>query len=164
MAIVSFILIVVLSGDAPVQDHNSNWRDSRLTLHGVRKGGNLKFSLKSSSNNNEVVYTTGKRLFYLEYPNSVEEIRLEDVLQIDVEVLVTERNRQKIVALTTTFNNIQSINAVILKIITDSNIYQIGLDRNREAIDKANQFKLTVERDLKTLNQPETISLKKTES
>lgn len=155
----SFALFCSLSS-ASMKEEKEDWLDTVLKEHNI-KNEDIKFSLKKSSMellNKELLYTNDKRLFYLEInknvnENKISEIKLNDILKLDLECTTMEHNRKRIIALTTTYDNIKSITDVQIKIITDYRIYSIELDKTKESVDKATQFKLTLDRELKALNQ-----------
>lgn len=159
IAIGSFALFCSLSS-ASMKEEKEDWLDTVLKEHNI-KNEDIKFSLKKSSTellSKELLYTHDKRLFYLEGSSNVNEsklseIKLNDILKLDLECTTMEHNRKRIIALTTTYDNIKSITDVQIKIITDYRIYSIELDKTKESVDKATQFKLTLDRELKALNQ-----------
>lgn len=157
--IVLFIIWFIMSNKT-VKKEKGNWLDKAFNDNNI-KNEDIKFSLKKSLvglTNKELFYTNDKRLFYLEInssasTNKIIEIKLSDILKLDLECTTLEHNRKRIIALTTTYDNIKSITDVRIKIITEDEIYSIELDKTKESIDKATQFKLTLDRELKALNQ-----------
>ncbi|MDB8802750.1 hypothetical protein PN294_11155 [Romboutsia sp. 1001216sp1] len=116
----------------------------------------MEFILKSALAqypDKQLLYTKDKRLFCLEMHKGVKQIELNSILKVDVECTTMEKNRQRIVALTTTFDNIKSVVGLKVKVITDRDVYNIELDPSPATIDKAKQCQLILERDLKALNQ-----------
>lgn len=166
IVLVSFVVFVVstivavIVNDKTMKEEKGNWLDNAFNDNNI-KNEDIKFSLKKSLvglTNKELFYTNDKRLFYLEInssasTNKIIEIKLSDILKLDLECTTLEHNRKRIIALTTTYDNIKSITDVRIKIITEDEIYSIELDKTKESIDKATQFKLTLERELKALNQ-----------
>lgn len=116
----------------------------------------MEFILKSALAqypDKQLLYTKDKRLFCLEMHKGVKQIELKSILKVDVECTTVEKNRQRIIALTTTFDNIKSVVGLKIKVITDREVYNIELDPSPATIDKAKQCQLILERDLKALNQ-----------
>lgn len=116
----------------------------------------MEFILKSALAqypDKQLLYTKDKRLFCLEMHKRAKQIELSSILKVDVECITMERNRKRIVALTTTYDNVKSVVGLNIKIITGREVYNIELDPSPATIDKAQQCKLILDRDLKVLNQ-----------
>lgn len=159
ISIILFIIWFVMTSKTMKED-KGKWLDTAFNEYNI-KNEDIKFVLKKSSIefiNKELLYTKHKRLFYLEVNKNTNEskmieIKLNDILKLDLECTTLEHNRKRIIALTTTYDNIKSITDVRVKIITEDKIYSIELDKTKESVDKATQFKLTLDRELKALNQ-----------
>lgn len=160
--VVSVVLFIVLMNvcGKEMEEEKGSWLERAFRDKNIKKD-DIKFNLKKSAIgfiNKELLYTNDKRLFYLEInknanENKISEIKLNDILKLDLECTTMEHNRKRIIALTTTYDNIKSITDVQIKIITDYRIYSIELDKTKESVDKATQFKLTLDRELKALNK-----------
>lgn len=157
--ILSLITLAIISSKS-TKAENIQWKSQAFGDNNIRDE-DIKSAFRSTfigTISNELLYTDDRRLFYFEngYSNTnnnkSEEIKLEDILNIDLECTISEKNRKRIVALTTTYDNIKSITDVKIKIITEEKIYTINLDKTKESIEKATQFKLTLERELKALD------------
>lgn len=152
--IVLFITWFIISSTT-MKKEKENWMEISFNKNNIEQD-KIKFLLKKSSEdfiNKQLLYTNDKRLFYLELNKRIKEIELNNILKIDVECVSKEKNQKRIIALTTTYDNIKSIVEVNLKIITEDEIYNIKLDTSKESIDKVNQFKLILDRELELLNK-----------
>jgi hypothetical protein len=95
------------------------------------------------------IYTNDKRIFYIYVGKRVVEINPKSVLAINVNLIVQERNVQKLISLTPTFNNISSVVGVNLELITENGTYSGRFGSGSYTIDTVKKFKLILERDLK---------------
>lgn len=144
-----------------IKSENKKDNENYSWIREARKDNNIddykvEFTLQNALvqyPDKQLLYTKDKRLFLLEMHKGVKQIELKDILNIEVECTTMERNRQRIVALTTTFDSIKSIVGLKVKIITGRDVYNVELDTNPATIDKAKQCQLILERDLKALNQ-----------
>lgn len=158
LGIPTIIILLIMMGVSCVNQDTldtEDWINKVFNENDINQD-DIKILLKkelSEVQNKQLVYTNDQRLFYLEVNKSINQINIANILRIDINCECIEKNVKRIIALTTTFDNIKSIVSCNIKIITDNEILNVEIDTDRDTIDKANQFKLLIDRELELLNK-----------
>lgn len=130
-------------------DKKNKWRKDAFEQNGIDASG-IKFQIKNMNNAfTYLVYTNDKRLFFVnENKEHINQIALNKILKIETQANIQEKQKQQVIALTTTFYTTQKVLSYILKIITEDNtiiIKTFPTSENKEIIER---FKLLIERDI----------------
>lgn len=130
-------------------DKRNKWRKDAFEQNGIDANG-IKFQIKNMNNAFiYLVYTNDKRLFFVnENKEYINQIALNKILKIETQANIQEKQKQQVIALTTTFYTTQKVLSYILKVITEDNtiiITTFPTYENKEIIER---FKLLIERDI----------------
>lgn len=117
----------------------------------------IKFQIKSMNDSLVyLLYTNDKRLFFVnENKEYINQILLDKILKVETQANIEENQKQKVIALTTTFYTTQKVLSYIIKIITEDNTITILTAPTFENKESIERFKLLLERDIN--NNIETV-------
>lgn len=147
ISIILFVISVMMCSSIAKKE-DVDWLDVSFSENGIIDE-NIKFRLSNSLRKIQLIYTQDKRLFYVNIDTkTIEELIISDILNIDIECAFMEKNQRRVVALTTTYDNIKSLTEVTFKVITENKIYNINLGVSKEVIDRANQVKLILNKEM----------------
>lgn len=142
---------------------SSEWFELELSKYGILLK-NIKDKLQGVQNGDYLVLTNDNRLFVLNNKNKhSEEIKFNEILDVKLDAVVSEKNRMQIIALTPTFNKHSILHAIDFKLVTELQTYTIryepsGAYPDGKPVknitlqqDDMNRFKLLLEREIEKL-------------
>ena len=150
------IFYIWSKGDDEKREKIKIWRDSVFSKYGIDLN-EVKFNIKSmNSILVYLLYTNDKRLFVInEDKQIIKQIELNKILKVDTQANIEEKQKQQVIALTTTFYTTQKVLSYILKITTEDNTFTLVLSPTSENKECIERFKLMLERDIKNFTEIE---------
>lgn len=146
---------------------NKNWTEKQIEKYSLR---NNKFVLYGSSRSNYLVYTCKSNLVFInQHLNKVSQIKLEDILDIKVEIIEKVKNQRRIIALVPTYDKNINIEGIKLSIVTRVDTYSVEYTKNdwifidtnllpksrntsmKDRIEEFERYRLIIEQDMKNL-------------
>lgn len=162
--IIMIAFYVVILKIANKKDNKSKeWFELELSKYNITLN-DIKDKLQGVQNGDYLVLTNSNKLFVLNNKNKQsKEIKLNEILDIKIDAVVSEKNRMQIIALTPTFNKHSILLAIDFKLTTESQTYTLryepcGLYPDGKPVktitlqqDDMNRFKLLLEREIENL-------------
>lgn len=114
--LLGFIVIVVIA------ILGNDVEGMRSTMQRINKNyENRKFLLISNCGGEYLLITENNTIVYGKYNGIIKEIQIDDVMKIDIEYNIREKNTKRILAVVPTFEKTTSLIGVIVNILTFSN-------------------------------------------
>lgn len=149
-------------------DNNVDEFDEKLVTNNI--SGNIKCKVLGNRFTYSLLYTNDNRLHLIsKSKNMLEELDFNDVLDVNVEYNIKEKNRMKLISIVPTFNKDTKLESCTLKLILDDGTHEFyykpgipsdgGLQQNcitqqrDDVIESMERMKLLIEREIKNLNK-----------
>lgn len=128
-----------------------SWKNSMYLNNNVDEK-NIKFKITENIVSIYLIYFNNKKLFFVNEENRIfNEIKLNEILKIDIQVITQEKTKQEILTLTPTFYTQRTILSYRLKIITEDKTTIITVAPTYDNKELLERFKLALERDIKEI-------------
>lgn len=158
--VILFIMFLAFKGVLRKCEDQS-WMEDKLEEMNIPG----KFIIGNSPVRDVLVYSSEECVYVVNKINkSVKQVRKEDILDIDLDIYVTERNVKRLVALTSTFDKRGTISSIIFRITTKEKTYEFDCYYNGndgmgkyvhnvyDIVNDLKRYKLVLESEIKQLN------------
>lgn len=148
--IVISITIFLVYKSIKQEDKNKEWENNELNKLNIKKE-DISIEIRNRNIFKSLLYLKDKRLFFIFSEKEIfKEIKIRDILKVEIETIEEHKGKQKIMALTPQYNIIEKIIGVRIKIITKEETYKVYIDGNSlfEAKEKMERLKAILEKEI----------------
>ena len=126
------MLVVGLLLYVPITMSTNNYYKNQLQKYNL-SNGNIRIQIGNIDTGTIFIYSRDKRLFY-GYPigNQFNEIKIKNILKIEMEAKYEYKGKQKVVSLTPQSTITGKEIGVTLRVITENNVYNVFVSANKK--------------------------------
>lgn len=134
LAMIIFFCMIFLGWDFGIKNKvEKKWLDDEMLNRHNLQDSNIHFKLLGIEKQDSLYYTKDKKLYIINIFNkTIEAIKFEDVLEIDTEIISSEKNVRQLISVTVTTNKVTTIHEMNFKVRTYEKDYVIKYVPNRD--------------------------------